>query len=76
LAREVASRGITVNAVAPGIIETDMSAESFPPEKLKELVPVGRAGRPEEVAGVVSFLVSDAAAYITGQVIGVNGGLY
>ena len=76
LALEVASRGITVNAVAPGIIETAMSHEAFPPERVKAMVPMGRAGQAEEVAALVAFLASDAAGYITGQIIGVNGGLY
>ncbi len=75
LAQEVASRNITVNAVAPGFIETDMTKD-LPQDELKKMVPVGRFGKPEEVAALVEFLVSDEAAYITGEVINVNGGLY
>lgn len=75
LAQEVAPRNITVNAVAPGFIQTDMTKE-LPEEELKKLIPVGRFGKPEEVAAVVAFLASDAAAYVTGEVINVNGGLY
>lgn len=75
LALEVASRGITVNAVAPGVIASPMSDKAFPDERIRQLVPMGRAGKPEEVAALVAFLCSDAAGYISGQVIGVNGGI-
>ena len=77
LAREVASRGVTVNAIAPGFIETDMTAVL--PEDVKSQfiasIPAGRAGTPQDVAGVVAFLVSDDAAYLQGQVIAVDGGV-
>jgi 3-oxoacyl-[acyl-carrier protein] reductase len=78
LAREYASRGITVNAVAPGFIESDMTAV-LPEAARKGIVeqtPLGRVGRPEEVAAAVLFLASDEASYITGQTLRVNGGMY
>ncbi len=75
LALEVASRGITVNAVAPGIIATGMVDGAFDAATIKALVPMQRAGQPEEVADLVGFLASDQAAYISGQVISINGAL-
>jgi 3-oxoacyl-[acyl-carrier protein] reductase len=78
LAREVASRNVTVNAVAPGYIETDMTRE-LPEEAtaaLKEAIPMQRIGQPSEVAAAVVYLASEAAGYVTGQVLQVNGGLY
>jgi 3-oxoacyl-[acyl-carrier protein] reductase len=78
VAREFAARGITVNAVAPGYIETQMTAVLS--DKVKEAflaqIPLGRAGSPEEVAAAVTFLASDQAAYLTGQVLHVSGGMY
>lgn len=75
LALEVASRGITVNAVAPGIIATEMTAGVFDERTIKELVPMGRAGRPDEVAALVGFLASEDAAYLSGQVIALAGAI-
>lgn len=75
LAIELASRGVTVNAVAPGIIAGSMAAATFDADAIKTIVPMKRAGRPEEVAALVGFLASEAAAYISGQVIGVNGAM-
>jgi 3-oxoacyl-[acyl-carrier protein] reductase len=75
LSSEVARLGIRVNVVAPGPIETEMTKD-FPLEHVKQLIPMGRIGRPEEVAKVVRFLCSDDASYITGQVISVNGGMF
>jgi 3-oxoacyl-[acyl-carrier protein] reductase len=77
-AKELAGRNITVNAIAPGFIATDMTAAL--PDKVKDAmlatIPLGRAGTPEDIAAAVAFLVSDSAAYITGQVIHVSGGMY
>lgn len=75
LAREMAARNITVNVVAPGVIEGNMISELFSVESIKQIVPAGRAGRPEEVAALVAFLCSADAGYINGQVIGINGGM-
>ncbi len=75
LAREVAKRNITVNCIAPGLIESDMTSE-IPVDKIKEIIPMKRAGTAKEVASAINYLFSDDASYITGQVISVNGGLY
>ncbi|NII10871.1 3-oxoacyl-ACP reductase FabG [Oleiagrimonas sp. C23AA] len=75
LAREMGSRGITANVVAPGIIAGRMTDALFAPEQVKAMVPAGKPGRPEDVAALVAFLASSAAGYINGQVIGVNGGM-
>lgn len=78
LAREIGSRGITVNGVAPGFIDTDMTKKLGDDQRdaLKSQIPLQRLGSPEEIAGVVAFLVSDAAGYVTGETIHVNGGMY
>jgi 3-oxoacyl-[acyl-carrier protein] reductase len=75
LSLELASRGVTVNAVAPGIIQSPMADAVFDPAMIKQLVPCQRAGTPQEVAALVAFLASDDAAYITGQVLSINGGM-
>jgi len=74
-AREMASRGITVNVVAPGVIAGRMADATFDAAQVRQIVPAARAGTPEEVAALIAFLCSDAAAYINGQVIGINGGM-
>jgi 3-oxoacyl-[acyl-carrier protein] reductase len=77
-AREYASRGVTVNAVSPGYIDTDMTAADLPPERRQavlQAIPLGKVGKPDDVAAAVAFLASPAAAYITGHVLRVNGGL-
>ena len=75
LAREMGSRGITVNVVAPGVVQGRMADAAFPAELVRQMVPVGRAGSVDEVAAVIGFLCSDAASYVNGQVIGVDGGM-
>ncbi|MBN1381593.1 MAG: 3-oxoacyl-[acyl-carrier-protein] reductase [Deltaproteobacteria bacterium] len=78
LAKELGSRNICINAVAPGFIDTDMTQMLAPADKqmVRDQIPLGRLGKPEDVAAVVAFLASEDASYLTGQVLGVNGGLY
>jgi 3-oxoacyl-[acyl-carrier protein] reductase len=79
LAREYASRGVTVNAVSPGYIDTDMTASELPEDRRVELlktIPLGRVGKPEDVAAAVAYLAGPSASYVTGQVLRVNGGLF
>ena len=78
LAQEMASRNVTVNAIAPGFIDTDMTASLAPEwkEKLLAAIPLGRLGKPEDVAAAVRFLASEEASYINGHVLNVNGGMY
>jgi len=75
LSLELASRGITVNTVAPGIIASPSTETIFPKETIKQLVPMQRAGQPQEVADLVAFLASERAAYISGQLVSINGGM-
>ena len=75
LALEIASRGVTVNAVAPGVIDSPVLQDAFPKDVIETLVPMKRSGTPAEVASLIAFLASDDAAYITGQVISINGGM-
>jgi 3-oxoacyl-[acyl-carrier protein] reductase len=78
LAKEMSNRGITANCVAPGFIDTDMTKKLDDKQRgaMLEIIPAGRLGEPEEVAAVVAFLASDAAGYVTGETINVNGGMY
>ena len=75
LSQEISSRGITVNVVAPGIINTSMANKHFPEEKIKQLVPMKRSGTTKEIANVVAFLASKKSSYISGQIIAVDGGI-
>ena len=75
LAKEVAAYGIRVNAVAPGFIDTDMTKDLKQKDELLKMIPLGRFGRPEEVARVVAFLAGEKSGYITGQVVKIDGGL-